>query len=1008
MLSAQLREKYLTFFANKGCKRFPSSSLIPPDASMLLTSAGMVQFKPYFLQQKRLEPPYIGATTVQKCVRTTDIDIIGTTGRHLSFFEMLGNFSFGGYSKREMCAWAYEFATEILEMDKQRLYFTVYEQDDEAARIWAELGVAADHISRLGWEDNFWVAGATGPCGPSSELYYDQGLAFGCGRSNCAPGCDCDRFVEFWNCVFTQYDMQEDGSLVDLPTKNIDTGMGLERTVALLSGVHSNYETDMLRGLIKVGEELSGTRYTNSFVHDGEGQGGVTSMVATQPTTTAETLETPRGGVTPMVATQQQQQNDLSLRILADHSRAVTFMIGDGILPTNEGRGYVLRRLLRRAMRHGLLLGIEAPFLDNFVRATVDALGDVYPEIVENQQLIKRIVRAEEERFTTTLKSGHSYLDKHLAAARENCGPLSGSVAFELHDRFGFPIDLTVEIAGEQGVKVDTETFEQYMEKQRQRAREHADADAWTHSDALYDALLRDVGPTSFVGYNHHELTAEVLAIVVDGQAVLEIGDGEAAEVILDRTPFYGERGGQVGDTGTLTVYAGVDDGSDEPLRPLDAQSSPLEQVVRTIQDKPVKRDEVAVRGEVAAQDEVAVWGEAIERDEAMAPTVKGKAADGADIGTDTLGALVSVGSFDVTDTRFYAQGLFAHVGRIDGHLKVGDTVHAAIDGLRRERIERNHTATHLLHSALRQVLGEHIKQAGSLVAPERLRFDFTHFEPITDKQISNIEQLVNTRIMEDSSVSSHTTTLDAARRDGVVALFGEKYGEQVRVLEAGPNSRELCGGTHVSHTAQIGLFKIVSESSVGANLRRIEALTSFDALEYLNQQERELRRAAELLKVVPAELTDRLEHLTRHQRKLEAELARMRQNETRAGTEALLRLACDLNYRLLVTRVEAVGLEQLRASADHLRQQLGTNSAVVLGALTVDGAPLLLAAGTKEAVRNGFDAGTLVASIAPLINGRGGGKSQMAQAGGKDAQGLDAALAEARRLLGVQESGGV
>ncbi|MDR1089313.1 MAG: alanine--tRNA ligase [Coriobacteriales bacterium] len=907
MRTAELREKYLAFFESKGCKRMPSSSLIPDDPSLLLTSAGMVQFKPYFLQQKQLEAPYIGTTTVQKCVRTTDIDIIGTTGRHLSFFEMLGNFAFGSYFKQQMCAWAQEFATEVLGFATERLYYTVYVDDDETFGIWESLGVDRSHITRLGKEDNFWVAGSTGPCGPCSELYYDQGPELGCGRADCAPGCDCDRYIEFWNLVFTQYDLQEDGRLIDLPTKNIDTGLGLERTAALLQGVQSNYETDLLRGLIAVGERLSGQHYTDSFAS------------ASSDEAAAQNAE--------------QLARDLSLRILADHSRALTFLIGDGVLPANEGRGYVLRRLLRRALRHGLLLGIEGPFLGEFIDVVIAEMGGSYPEIAENRALIQRIAHAEEERFALTLQHGQGFLDEHLDSLQHG-DTLSGAVAFELHDRFGFPLDLTVEIAGEQGIAVDRAGFDELMHEQQAQGRAHAKGEAWSTGDDLYETLLNEHGPTDFTGYTHTETTAEVIALIVEGQSVAEIHDGQAAELVLDQSPFYAEKGGQLGDTGLI------------------------------------------------------LSGEDSETSKAEAPA----------------------GVFTVEDTQLRAGGLVVHLGHIDGSLSVGNTVRAAIDSLRRERIERNHTATHLLHHALQEVLGEHIKQAGSLVAPERLRFDFTHFEPLSHEQLAAVEQLVNTLIMEDGTVSSFETSLDEARASGVTALFGEKYGERVRVLEAGPHSRELCGGTHVSHTAQIGLFKIVGESSVGASLRRIEAVTSFDALDRYKRAEDELGRAAALLKTTPDEVSIRVEAQLQQLRTLEAELARL---SSGAATDQLsehlgeaVQLGGDTGndpgYQLLVLRQDGLDGGQLREAADFLRQRLGDSSAVVLASLGPNGMPSLLAAATTRAVAAGFDAGALIRELAPLIGGRGGGKPSMAQAGGKDAQGLDAALTLARDMLGA------
>jgi alanyl-tRNA synthetase len=898
---------------------------------LLLTSAGMVQFKPYFLQQKQLEAPYIGTTTVQKCVRTTDIDIIGTTGRHLSFFEMLGNFSFGEYFKEEMCAWAYEFSTEVLGFDPERLYFTVYLDDDETVDIWRSLGVPDSHITRLGEEDNFWTAGPTGPCGPCSELYYDQGPQHGCGKPGCAPGCDCDRFLEYWNCVFTQYDRQEDGTLKPLPKKNIDTGMGLERTAAILQGVQSNYETDILRGLIAVGEKLSGKRYNG----------------APSP---AEAPHAPTPALDPSSAKPSSPAStDLSLRIVADHARAVAFMIADGILPSNEGRGYVLRRLLRRAVRHGQLLGIEPPFLGAYLTAVIDEMAGPYPELRENQRLIERIVHAEEERFNQTLRQGQVYLDQHLDALLDKTAPtaptaptLSGKAAFELHDRYGFPIDLTVEIAGEQGIGVDREGFEAHMDNQRTRARAHAKGGAWVQGDVWLD-ILNQSGPTAFAGYTHKELDATVVALVVSetdasGQthkvSVDSITNGQAAQVILDRTPFYAEMGGQVGDTGLITT--------------------------------------------------------------STTPSTTTLATPATPITSPTPPAPATV--FTVTDTRVFEKAVYAHEGSIDGTLRVGDAVHAHIDTMRRERTERNHTATHLLHYALQQILGEHVKQAGSLVAPDHLRFDFTHFEPLTAAQLREIEEQVNILIMEDGTVSSYETSLDEARDSGVTALFGEKYGERVRVLEAGPASRELCGGTHVTHTAQIGFLKITGESSVGASLRRIEAVTSFDALQHVNRMEAELRKAAAALKSGPLEVADKAVATLARIRELEDTLAAGRKAAAAGSVQVLLDGALDVaGYTLVVARLDGLDVEGLRGAWDELRGKLGSAAAVVLGSITPAGSPLLLAAGTQPAVDAGFNAGAVIKQAAPLIKGGGGGKPTMAQAGGKDVSALDDALALAR-----------
>ena len=517
MTTAEIREKYLKFFEEKGCKRMPSSSLIPDDPSLLLTSAGMVQFKPYFLHTKELDPAYVGTTMVQKCVRTNDIDIIGTTGRHLSFFEMLGNFSFGKYFKKEMCAWALEFSTEVLELPLEKLYFTVFEDDDETIEIWKSLGVAEDHISRLGEDDNFWRAGPTGPCGPCSELYFDQGPEVGCGSPDCKPGCDCDRFLEYWNCVFTQFDGQEDGTLAPLKTKNIDTGMGLERIAAIMQGVTNNYDTDVLRGLISVGEELSGKEYKTDAAAD------------------------------------------LSLRIVADHSRSVTFMIADGILPSNEGRGYVLRRLLRRAVMHGHKLGIEGPFLKNYIDAIIEKMGAVYPEVVDNRELVERVVLSEEERFGATLRQGQAYLEDALGKLEGTV--LSGEAAFTLHDTYGFPVEITEEICAERGITVDHDGFDACMEQQRERARAATKDDAeaaWSTYGGVHADILKEVGATGFVGYEHLMCETKVAALIKDGERVESLAAGDEGEIVLVRTPFYAEMGGEVGDTGKIASVKGA------------------------------------------------------------------------------------------------------------------------------------------------------------------------------------------------------------------------------------------------------------------------------------------------------------------------------------------------------------------------------------------------------------------------------------------------------------------
>jgi alanyl-tRNA synthetase len=869
--SAEIRESFLSYFESKGCRRWPSSSLVPDDPSLLMTSAGMVQFKPVFLGVRDLG--FTRATTVQKCLRTTDIDIIGTTGRHHSFFEMLGNFSFGDYFKTEACTWAYEYSVDVLGLDPTKLWFSIFEDDDDAERIWRDVvGVPQDRIVRMGAKDNFWAAGPTGPCGPCSELYYDQGEEVGCGGPDCAPGCDCDRYLEYWNLVFMQYDRAEDGTMTPLPKQNIDTGMGLERIAGILQGVTSNYETDVLKTIMAKASELTGHAYGS------EGE-----------------------------------KVDTSLRILADHARAVAFMIADGILPSNEGRGYVLRRILRRAVRHGRLLGVEEPFLGRLIEVVVELMGAAYPEIVEHSSFITRIVLSEEQRFGATLRQGLILLEAEIDRTHgsTHANALDGSVAFTLHDTYGFPIELTSEIAAEAGLHVDMTAFEADMASQRERARAAVKDESWNIGSS-FDDIARASGRTDFLGYELDECDARALAILVDGRAVDHIDAGQVAEVVLDATTFYGEQGGQVGDTGELATVNGA---------------------------------------------------------------------------------------FRVDDTKIPLAGLISHRGMLEsGSLAVGEKVHATIDHLRRERIRRNHTATHLLHWALRLVLGDHVKQSGSFVSPERMRFDFTHFEAVSAEQLAKVERLVNAKIMEDHPVRAYETTLQAARESGVTALFGEKYGEIVRVLEVGNFSHELCGGTHVTRTTEIGLLKVTSEGSVGSNLRRIEAITSFDALDYLRDEEAVLVAAAAAFKSRPDEVADRAAAALKRVKELEKAVseAKKRAQGDDAGA-ALATVTAPAGYDVAIGLVpDAETIDDLREWADSLRR---TVPAVVLAAVA-DGKALLLAAGSTEAVAGGFDAGAVIKAMAPLVGGRGGGKAQMAQGGGDDASGVDAALVAARALV--------
>lgn len=875
MTTAEIREDFLSFFESKGCKRYPSSSLVPSDPSLLLANAGMNQFKEYYQGIKTMKE--IGATSCQKCLRTNDIDNIGDS-RHLSFFEMLGNFSFGGYTKRDACTWAMEFISspEHLGLPLDRLYFTVFTDDDEAIEIWKSLGVAEDHITRLGEEDNFWAAGPTGPCGPCSEIYFDQGPEF----EGEAPGDDGDRYLEFWNLVFTQFDRQEDGSLPELPHRNIDTGMGLERIAAIMQHEGTNYEGDIMRTLISLGEKLSGKKYHST------------------------------------------DEIDRSLRILADHSRAVTFMIGDGILPGNEGRSYILRRLLRRAVYHGRLLGIQGTFMAEYAHEVAVLLGAEYPELVEKSALIDGILTAEEERFGATLDAGESKLTAELEQL-EDGAQLSGEVAFLLHDTYGFPIDLTREIAANAGHVVDMDAFDAAMTEQRERARKSANRDAWGNAQSIWVALSDRLDETVFDGYDNNELSGvRVVALVQDGQEVESASAGSEVEVVLDRTPFYAEMGGQVGDTGKLT-----------------------------------------------------------------AP-----------------GLYVHV-----TDTKHRDGGLESHVGVVEeGTVSVGDSVTATIDAGRRELIRRNHTATHLLDAALKKVLGDHVNQAGSLVAPDRMRFDFTHFEALTKDELDRIEGMVNAEIFAAKPVVTQIMSIEDAKAAGAVALFGEKYGDVVRVISAGaedtPFSRELCGGTHARNTADLGLFKIISESSVGSNSRRIEAVTSMGAIEYVDERLAQLDEVAAALKVRPSAVADRVEQLQQDLRtanhKLEAALTGAGSNQV---AEAL-KSAVQLNgYSCVIAKLEGLSGKELRSAWDGIRDASdGQPVACVIASATADGKVSLLAGATDSAVAAGFSAGDIVKEIAELVGGRGGGKPAMAQAGGSNAAGIDAALEAAKTKLGA------
>jgi alanyl-tRNA synthetase len=867
--SKEIRERFLRFFEERSHRIVAGSPLIPDDPSLLLTAAGMVQFKPIFQGKKLVD--FGRAASVQKCVRTTDIDEVGRTARHLTFFEMLGNFSFGDYYKKEAIAWAWQLLTEDFKMDPAPLWVTIFRDDDEAFKIWnQDVGISEERIVRLGEKDNFWSAGPTGPCGPSSEIIHDFGEEKSC-CPDCRVGCDCDRFLEVWNLVFMQYDRDEQGKLNPLPRKNIDTGMGLERAAAILQGSETVFEGDLLRPIVEAISVSAKTSFGASA------------------------------------------EKDVSLKIVADHSRAVAFLVSDGVLPSNEGRGYILRRLIRRAVRHGRLLGIEGTFLPPLVDRVIEVMKDAYPELAEHHAFVGQIVRSEEERFSQTLRQGLEILDQEIVRLkREEVQRIPGEVVFRLYDTYGFPLELTAEIAREKEFTVDVPAFEKHMEKQKEKARAAVTAAGFAPA-GIYHEILSRTGKTEFVGYELDSVESVVGALVQKEKEVEVARQGDEVEIVLSKTPFYGEAGGQVGDTGGIE-------------------------------------------------------------------TVTGKAR--------------------VLDTQIPIPELYVHRARVEsGSVKVGQVARTLIDLERRRKIARNHTATHVLHWALRQVLGEHAKQAGSLVDDKRLRFDFTHYEAVTPEELQRIERLANEKIMENHPVRSYVTSLEFARGSGAMALFGEKYGDFVRVLEIGDFSRELCGGTHVSVTGEIGLVKVTSEASVGANLRRIEALSGTLALNYLLDKERALAEAGRLLKAKPIEIDKRIASLLREVREKDRELETLRARQAQQEVGVLLEASRQVDgVRVLISRVKAKDMASLRFYVDIVRDRIGSGI-VVLGASS-DVKAMLVAAVSPDLVGKGYHAGLLLEKIAPLVGGGGGGRPDMAQAGGKNPAGVDSALKEAEEQI--------
>ncbi|MFH0941909.1 MAG: alanine--tRNA ligase [Chloroflexota bacterium] len=872
MTSNELRQAFLKFFDGKGHTVLPGSSLIPwGDPTLLLTTAGMVQIKPYFLGQA--VPPNRRLASCQKCFRTTDIESVGDP-THLTFFEMLGNFSVGDYFKAEAISWAWEFVTRELKLPRERLWVSIFLDDEDASGYWRKLGVPEAKIVRLGEKDNFWgPAGNSGPCGPCSEIYYDFGIEAGCGRSSCVPGCNCGRFTEFWNLVFTQYNQDETGKRTLLPKPNIDTGMGLERAAALVQGKRSVYQNDLFSPLIKLVSGLAGKRYG------------------------------------------AEEKTDNAIRVVAEHGRGIAFLIADGVLPANDGAGYVLRRLLRRSLLFSRNIGRDRPFLTEVAKMAVKLLGDVYPELKQRQEFIIKVIETEEARFKDTLETGLELIE-NVSVAGETSGTkvISGEDAFRLHDTFGFPIELTSEISGSRGLTVDMAGFEKEMAKQREKARA-ARRVAMNHQGTAAAGVKLNIEETPFVGYHTHRLETTIAGLLVGGKLTERVSAGQTTDLVLETTPFYAEKGGQVGDTGVI------------------------------------KSDS---------------------------------------------------GEFTVRDTVRLTPGIIVHRGEVkSGSFTSGGAVVAEVDQARRWDIARNHTATHLVQNALRQVLGTHVEQRGSLVAGDRLRFDFSHLSALTRQEIQSVETFVNENIRRNLLVTDEELPYKAAIGAGAIALFDEKYGDEVRVIRIGSPaiSTELCGGTHVGTTGEIGFFHILSESSIGAGLRRIEAATGRGAETFTREHFSSLDKIARLLKISPEEALDRVVSLTGELDEERRKVQALEKQLSHKVADSLLGEVSEVNgVKRLVASVPSSRLEALREINDRLIEQL--KSAVVVLGSVYEGKPVFLAAVTPDLVSRGYDAVKIIRQVAGVAGGGGGGQARLAQAGGKYPDKLAEALALARKII--------
>ncbi len=856
-----LREKYLSFFESKGHLRLESFSLVPnSDKSLLLINSGMAPMKKYFTGE--VTPPRKRVTTCQKCIRTPDIECVGKTARHGTFFEMLGNFSFGDYFKKEATAWAWEFCTKVLEMPVDKLYVTIYENDDEAYEIWTKQnGVDPSHIVRLGKADNFWEHGS-GPCGPCSEIYFDRGEQYGCGSPDCGPGCECDRYTEFWNNVFTQFDNDGNNNYTPLDHPNIDTGMGLERLACIMQGVDNIFEVDTVQNIMKKISEIAGVNY------------------------------------------HEDDKKDVSLRVITDHTRSATFMIGDGVIPSNNGRGYVLRRLIRRACRHGRLLGVNEPFIYKVCKTVIEENKTAYPELTDKEELITKVILAEEESFGKTIDAGLALLDEYIRKTDGNV--FSGEDAFKLNDTYGFPLDLTKDVLEEKGLTVDEDKFNALLANQKstaRAARKDAGADAWKGN-----SVKIEVEKTDFTGYTDFDCNAKILAIVnSEGELVNMLGAGEQGTVVLDRTPFYALSGGQVGDSGVIS-----------------------------------NTDENA---------------------------------------------------FIVADTAKNADGIFLHNGEVSrGIISVGDNVYASINKIRRQAIMKNHTAAHLLQAALRTVLGTHVEQAGQLVNENEVRFDFTHFNPMTEDEIAKVEYLVNDFIMQAQAVSMQEMPIEEAKKMGAMMLFGEKYGDVVRVVKAGDFSTEFCGGTHVSNSGQIGLFKIISEASVAAGVRRITAVTGMGLLTIVKENELLLKTVSSFLKSGENEIEQRVEAIIKENKEKDKEIQKLNAELTRLKSADMFAKPVDIDgLELYVAKVDGTTPDALRSMGDDIKAKSDNVVALIAG-VNGDKANLVAVCG-KNAIAKGVKAGDLVREIAKLAGGGGGGRPDSAMAGAKDLSKLDDAI---------------